>query len=547
MNFLPLRVSQRDGIILIMLWLFIGGCYYPVESWWLEDDPIFLQGIARYGVLAHFYRSEVWQDLMPYHLMPWVILSFGIDWQLFGFNSIGYYWHHLISFTIVITIAFLLLRQFFPRWICATVLTVFILSQPTGYALQLLMVRHYIEGLGLSLFSIYLYLKAIRTQQFRWAYLGSLCYLGATTAKEIYVPLLIVLPLLGEGRQRYKMLLPFVAVALGYIFWRFQMLGLAHILASYDNITVPPLTMELLARLPETLGDTVGWRTVGQIALGLLTLFLFMRMGLQVKNKRVFISSSVWIIAVILPIIPIFPILSPLNSRYLFLPFFLFCVSLACLLQFLSVHYHKLISLSVGGIWMISALANWTAENQFLAKELLHRNRQEGMFVLTATDTPKILLTPYSASWHYDALLWLKTNLLKQPYTITVCYDPCVCVPHPHETFYRYEAATVRQVPAPTCQQNATALDIQFSWQHNTLFWNLNATAEGQFWGALNTHPNVMGQFFPIPPHGQLTTGTSDVLYLRVKHVSSQTHPSYSPPLQLDTTRQQEIRWKTAP
>ncbi len=121
MNFLPLKESQRDGIILIILWLLIGVCYYPVEYWWLEDDPIFLQGIARYGILAHFYRPEVWQDLMPYHLMPWVILSFGIDWQLFGFNPIGYYWHHLISFAIVITIAFLLLRQFFPRWICATV------------------------------------------------------------------------------------------------------------------------------------------------------------------------------------------------------------------------------------------------------------------------------------------------------------------------------------------------------------------------------------------------------------------------------------------
>ncbi len=343
------------------------------------------------------------------------------------------------------------------------------------------------------------------------------------------------------------MSVPFVAVALGYVFWRFQMLGLAHILAGYDNITVPPLTIELIARLPETLCDTVGWRTVGHIALALFTLLLFMLMGLHVKNKRIFISSLVWIIAVILPIIPVLSILSPLNSRYLFLPFFLFCISLAFLLQFLTVRYHKFISLSVGGMWMISALAHWTAENQFLTTELLHRNRLEGMFVLTATDTPKILLTPYSASWHYDALLWLKTNLLKQPNTMTVCYDPCVCLPHPHETFYRYEAATVRQVSPPTCDQNATALDIQFSWQHNTLFWNLNASTEGQFWGALNTHPNVMGQFFPIPARGHFTTGTSDVLYLSVKHVSSQAHSSYSPPLQLDTTQQQEIRWKTAP
>ncbi len=548
MNFFQLRMRLRDGFILILLWLLIGICYLPVEYWWLEDDPLFLQGIARYGVLAHFYRPEVWQDLMPYHLMPWVILSFGIDWQLFDLNPIGYYWHHVFSFVGVITLAFILLRQLFSRWICATVLIIFILSQPTGYALQLLMVRHYIEGLGFSLLATFYYLKALSTQKFRWTCLGSLCYLIATTAKEIYVPLVIVLPFLpfGEWRQRYKMLFPFVIIALGYVFWRLHMLGLSHLIASYDTITVPPLTIELVAKLPKILCNTLGWNTSGQIGLSIFTLFLFVLMGLQVQNKYIFISIIVWISAVILPIIPVLSILSPLNSRYLFLPFFLFCISLAFLLKFLSIHYHKFISLSVGGIWIISALINWGFENQGLPAELLHRNQLEGKFVLTETNTPKILFAPYSSSWHYDALLWLKVKVLQQSNTVTVCYDPCVCTSDLHQ-FYRYETMTVQQIPPPTCQSGTTALDIQFSWQHNTLYWHLNAAKEGQFWGSLNAHPKVMGQFFPIPAHGQFTTGTSDMLYMSIKHTYLQGYDSYSPQLQLDTARQRTVYWKTEP
>jgi len=294
-------ITVTSLLTLILIWRLE---LFSISYWWLEDDPLFLQNIVQYGVLAHFYRPEVWQSLMPYHLMPWIVFSLGIDWQLFGLDPTGYYWHHFISFALMIAIAYKVLRLFFPIWIGGTVLVIFVISLPSGYALQLLMVRHYIEGLGLSLLASWFYIKALQTPHIRWAYLGSLFYLCATTAKEIYVPLVIVLPLfrIGNWRQRVKMLLPFIAVAFFYVGWRTYMLGMEHLFAGYDSITVPPLNWERFIALPSVLLSTLGWQAGGHIALIILTLLLI-GMWLWQSSKYHLISAIIWLFAVLLPII----------------------------------------------------------------------------------------------------------------------------------------------------------------------------------------------------------------------------------------------------
>lgn len=489
-------------LTLLCLWI---NNISTLQLWWLEDDPIFLQGISHYGVWAHFYRPEVWQDLMPYHLMPWIILSFGVDWHLFGFDPTGYYWHQFLSFTLVIIIAYKVLRRFFPAWICSSVLTLFVISQPSTHTLQLLMVRHYIEGLGLSLLASWFYIKALHTQQLRWAYLGSLFYLCATTAKEIYVPLIFILPSLTRAtwQQRLHKLIPFLVVTGGYVIWRSYMLGFEHLVAGYDNITVPPLTWERIITLPEQLLEILGWHTAGQSALIIFTLLLLINMGLQAGIKNYIVYSIIWLLAVVLPMIPILSILSPLNSRYIFLPTFLVCVSLAFLLRFLHTHYGKFISVGVSALWLAGAVASWTAENPALSLEKLHQNAVEGKFVLTAMDTPRVLFSPYSASWYYDALLWLKQYEINQSDTLRICYDMCVCPLQAGERLFHYEHGELHQIDPVTltCSQVQTPLEVHFWLQRNTLFWDLPQTA-GQYWGALDTHARVMGQFFPIPARG---------------------------------------------
>ena len=163
---------------IILMWIFY---HQAQQAWWLGDDPVILQSVIEHGILPHFYNSDVWRSLNASNLMPWLTLSLGIDWYLFGLEPKGFYVHHLISFSIVLLIAYIFLRLFFSALVCSIVLSIFVLSVPSANIAQFLMVRHYLEGLGLSLLAILCYLKA--SEKFMWALLGSMFYLLATTAK----------------------------------------------------------------------------------------------------------------------------------------------------------------------------------------------------------------------------------------------------------------------------------------------------------------------------------------------------------------------------
>jgi hypothetical protein len=107
---------------------------------------------------------------------------------------------------------------------------------PTAAVTELLMTRHYLEGLLFTLLSLLAFLRAWRGAPLGWAWLGAAAYALACTAKEVYVPLPLVLACLprpggepskgahGLGR-RAGLLLPYLLVAAGYVPWRRWMLG----------------------------------------------------------------------------------------------------------------------------------------------------------------------------------------------------------------------------------------------------------------------------------------------------------------------------------
>lgn len=93
------------------------------------------------------------------------------------------------------------------------------------------MTRHYLEGLLAALCASALFVLSVRRPPgpaaTMLAVAGATLLLLATTAKEIYVPLVILLAFLPESswRRRLRALAPFAAVAVIYTLWRFWMLG----------------------------------------------------------------------------------------------------------------------------------------------------------------------------------------------------------------------------------------------------------------------------------------------------------------------------------
>jgi hypothetical protein len=560
-----------------LLWIF----YYPVlQAWWLADDPALLKTIVEHGILSHFYQSEVWRTLSTANLTPWVIFSLGIDWHLFGLEPSGFYWHHLLSFTLVLLIAYRVLNQFFSPLVCSLSLSVFVVSVPSANVAQFLMVRHYLEGLGFSLLAVFAYIKAVQQERWAWSYVGSFFYLLATTAKEIYVPLIIILPCLfykippipklsqcppsiplkrgeatpcgspslwegGRGRATWKMLMPFVVVAGSYVLWRIYMLKPSFLFSGYGESIVPKLNWEGFLALPHRLAEVLGWQYSWQLLILLLVVFVYLVsfhnvISSKMKNDNWLKMGCVllWLMVIFLPIVPV---LSILDSRYLFLPYFVLALGLAAALQFLINQNWHYVALGLGLSVLAVGIKSVESGPAIVQKpEIVKQFHKEGELVLTDNRTEGILLNPIGAEWYYRSLGWLREQVLELPAGIKACYDLCIC--QPSNPIYQYQSGKLitSQLSEQTrvCDRTDINLTVNLTFIEGVLNWQLGPYQQGQYYATINRQAVMDGQWTLIPSKGHFKLALPhDKIYLKIKYISPEGWDTYSSMLMLDLTQ----------
>ena len=536
---------------IFLMWMLY---HTALQAWWLADDPFLLKNLVEQGIFSHFYQSDVWRSLSPANLTPWVVLSLGIDWHWFGLEPLGYYWHHLLSFSLILLIAYQVLNLFFSPLICSIALSLLVASVPSANIAQFLMVRHYLEGLGLSLLALWSYVRAVQTQQQSWAFGGSFFYLLATTAKEIYVPLVVVLPCLpiGSWKQRWKKLIPFIVVAGSYVFWRAYMLKPNHLVTGYGEAFAPQLDWDGVLALPNRLAEVLGWQHTWQwLIVGLaIALFLWILVKYIKKHNPSYIL--VWLAATLLPIVPV---LSILDSRYLFLPYFIFCVGIAVSLQILiNKQWHFLVLGISFSLLTVGIKSVESSSVIFRYHNLLERYRLEGEFVLTDHSSNNWLLNPYGAEGHYSSLQWFRTHILKLPPGPKICYDLCICQPQLHDHIYQYEPGTLKILsvsePAQSCGNKPSAdLTVHLWLEDHTLFWQLGPYQLGQYYATVSTQPKMTGQWLLVPTSGNYSFSFHQKIYVIVRYVSPAGWQTYSPQLVFDPSptnaqRTVQLKWK---
>lgn len=243
----PNRPTNRPGwqradlaaavaLLLLVAWRWHG----ITGLFWRADDPALLLHALQSPGLAAFVDPADWRRLSPNNLTPWVTLSFKLDLALAGLRPAVFYLHQLVSAGLVALAAYALGRQALPAAWALAVVVLGLAGAPTDAVTGLLMTRHYVEGLLFALLSLLAFMRARRAgraAQVAWSCAGAALYALACSAKEVYVPLVLVVACLPAARQappparpadnapRWLLLLPWVLVALAYVAWRRAMLG----------------------------------------------------------------------------------------------------------------------------------------------------------------------------------------------------------------------------------------------------------------------------------------------------------------------------------
>ena len=267
------------------------------------DDTQTVFCAANYSPWQYFFIPESYHCLSAVNLTPWIIFSFEADVNLFGLETIGFRLHHLLSLSFTALASFFFMRLWLtPLWSFLGVI-LFLLAPPTWMIAQGLFLRHYLEGLLFSLISLSLFVIALRKENQKIAWIGSLSYLLALTAKEIYAPLILILFFMPEShfKQRLKYAISYIIIALVYLPWRFYLLGAA--VGGYTGHFLSENVFKTFSRLPDVYALIMGNHPISYIVS--LTIILLL-INLIFFRK---INALLVIISALIIFIPIFPVL----------------------------------------------------------------------------------------------------------------------------------------------------------------------------------------------------------------------------------------------
>lgn len=501
---------QRCSPLILLLWIAALHPSLPAAGWRADDPAILDHALAAGSWWQPFVDGAFWRRLSPSNLTPWLTLSFGLDLRLAGARPGLFYAHQLTALWLASWALQRLLLRPAGAVVALGTTMVFVAGPPALDVGELLMTRHYIEGLLFALLAIHAWMRAMVAQRSRalcWTAAGALLYLLACTAKEIYVPLVGVLPFVpfGKWRQRLHRLLPFVAVALGYVLWRRHMLGAT--LGGYADtsgwqpVGAMAAVLDAYAGLPGLVFGPA-WPLVTALTIAAAA------WGWQRCRHRLFIASTA--AALLAPLAPL--ALSPgirEADRYLLLPWLGVCVALGLGLARTLVRdapsgstvqalarARTLRWLTVPAAALAAGAALWQSHRLYEARASVHAEFDvQGRFILGAGPRDAFIPTSRLSGgfWYVRGLSALRLRAGEAgPTALLAGFEPPVAMQRlwvydpadraMHDITARADAM-LAMLSADTHRPLAARFEVQGGW----LSWSLGPEQDGAYYLASPT------------------------------------------------------------
>jgi hypothetical protein len=379
---------------------------------WTYDDTQIIKQAIQYSPCQYFFVPEIWQELSWTNLTPLVTFSFEADLALFGLNPQMFYIHHLIVIWLCSIMFYMVLRLWVPRIIALTGAFLFLIGSPLAVVSQQLMARHYIEGLLFATASFWFFVSGLRKGKTWMVVCSVFFYMGALSAKEIYIPLVFLFPVLRERnfKARLTNVLPFLGVLLFYTIWRFHMLDV--FLGFYGSIRSHEVTVKdavgiVLLFFKQAVTTLFGLNLlreyiIASVILIPISIFLFRRVRVAI--------FCIW--AGVLTSLPILPVISESSvSRYFLLTWFMISVLLTFVLSFLwsfrsLYRFVGIVLIASVSIFTLLYNRNVWAHQFALSQQL----SAEGNFVLIKATERDLLRRQIREPIDFEGLNWLRRH-----------------------------------------------------------------------------------------------------------------------------------------
>jgi hypothetical protein len=361
------------AIAAILLALLCFGLHHSALSGgWRFDDGDHLNFAVTYSPWQYFFIPEITRLQSGANLTPWNAFFYDMNSWLFGLSPLGFYIHQMILIWLTSIVTYFFLKL----WItppCALMGAItFLAGAPTVHIANEIMTGHYSSGLLCTVIALYAYTRAMQERHKSLALIGAFFYFLAVTCKEIYVPLIAILPFLPIGtlKNRLRFALPFLFVTLTYILWRLHVLGRLfggyNLSGNYD----PFLIIETLSNLPLFL---FGNHLAGKLALAIIILLIVYGLYLRQINVKLMLVALGLLLLPLIPLVNFPGITAP--DRYLFSIWWGLSVFLAYLLSF--------------GFNKLSKYLVWAIGIVLISVSLVHSREEQKKLLRLAAPTEK--------------------------------------------------------------------------------------------------------------------------------------------------------------
>jgi hypothetical protein len=534
----PMKRRLFEAGVIAALVLLTILLYRKVLVLWLTyDDANILRTTFDFPFLDIFKNAKVWPQQL---FTPLLIVAFHVMRRLFGFDPSRFYFLQIAIAAITIALVYAAVRQFLDWKRSLAAAALFAAGPPICSVVMQLSTIHYFIAIAFCAVAVIAYAAALRRPSVAMDVLSVLCYLLAMLAKEVAIPLpllLMALPL-RDVRTRVRFVIGHGVAVIVYFLWRYAILGT--FLGAYgwqiDAAEWPRLLMLLPLRIME--GAAGAGLAIGLLVIVLMTLTI----AFAIRSRG---SLMLLLAAIVVAGAPLLPLAKEVNRRYVAVPWLAWSIAFAAAT---TRRNDRLATALLIAVPLLAVAAN----REEWRKEFPPRRRMsdEARFYFYDMPADALLRGPLTPPAAMGEVQWLKMVHFGRPAGGWFYDDIFLCGGAAgSKRVFGFEGRhivdvtpRISEITSRFCSsiRNDVPLSANFHYRKPALYWDLGPYADGRYTAVL---ANGI-QAFEIPRHDALNLPGMSAVAMRIRYDSPAGWTTYSPEIAIDFARNPVVKWR---